>query len=87
MSTEIEIQVECYAGYRGEQHPQRFALGQRMIEVKEIIDQWYGPDDRYFKLKGDDGGVYVLRNNEKSQCWKLTMFHSGSRDQTRLSST
>ena len=87
MSAEIEIHVECYAGYRGEQHPQRFSLGQRMIEVEEIIDQWYGPDYRYFKLKGDDGGIYILRHDEKDKRWELTMFNAGGRDETRLSST
>ena len=87
MSSEIEVQVECYAGYRGEQRPQRFSLGQRMIEVEEVIDQWYGPDYRYFKLRGDKGGIYILRQDETDGRWELTMFDAGGRDETRLSST
>ncbi len=87
MSAEIEVNVECYSGYRGEERPQRFSLGERMIEVEEIIDQWHGPDYRYFKLKGDDGGIYILRNEQTADRWELTMFDTGGRDETRLSST
>ena len=87
MSAEIEIHVECYAGYRADQRPQRFTLGQRMIEVDEIIDQWHGPDYRYFKLRGDDGGIYILRHEETTGRWELTVFDAGGRDETRLSST
>ena len=87
MSAEIEIQVESYAGYRADQRPQRFTLGQRLIEVDEVIDQWYGPDYRYFKLRSDDGGIYILRHEETTGRWELTMFDAGSREETRLSST
>ena len=87
MSTEIEVNVECYAGYRAEQQPLRFAFGKRTIEVEEILDQWQGPDYRYFKLRGDDGGVYILRNEETSGRWELTMFDAGGGDETQLSST
>jgi hypothetical protein len=55
--------------------------------VADIIDQWYGPDYRYFKLKSDDGGIYILRHEEPAGRWELTMFDAGSRAETRLSST
>lgn len=88
MSADIEIKVECYAGYHADQRPQQFTLGRRVIEVKEVIDQWYGPDYRYFKLRGDDGGIYILRQDEKmSRHWELILFDAGGRDETRLSST
>ena len=87
MSAEIEIHVECYAGHRAVERPQRFTFGQRNIEVEEIIDQWQGPDYRYFKLKGDDGGIYILRHDETADRWELTMFDAGVHEATRLSST
>jgi len=87
MSAEIEIQVECYAGYRADQYPQRFTLGQRVIKVEAVIDQWRGVDYRYFKLRGDDGAIYILHHDEKGGRWALTMFNAGGRDDTRLSST
>lgn len=70
----LEVRVECYAGYRGEERPWRFSFGQRNIEVEKITDQWQGEDYRYFKLKGDDGCNYILRHDETSDRWELTMF-------------
>lgn len=69
------IQVDCYAGYRGEETPRRFLLGERRIEVTEIIDRWLGPDHRYFKIVGEDGATYILRHDVPSDRWELTMFN------------
>lgn len=82
-----EIKVECYAGYRGEETPARFFLGERCIEVKEVVDRWLDPSYRYFKLKGDDNGIYILRHSTKEGVWEMTLFNSGTTDNTRLSST
>jgi hypothetical protein len=87
MSAEIEVHVECYAGYRADERPERFTLRNRVIEVAEVVDQWYGPDHRYFKLKGDDGNSYILRHDETGGRWELIMFNAGGHDETRLSST
>lgn len=81
------IKVECYAGYRGEESPVRFCLGERCIEVTEILDRWLAPAHRYFKLRGDDNGVYILRHATEDDTWEMTMFDSGSHPDTRLSST
>ncbi|MFL5426625.1 MAG: hypothetical protein ACJ783_16495 [Myxococcales bacterium] len=70
----MDVQVECYSGYRGEETPRRFTIGDRRIEVVEVIDRWLGPDHRYFKLKGDDGGQYILRHDEPSDRWELIQF-------------
>ncbi|MFQ5984994.1 MAG: hypothetical protein ACE5LL_05700 [Alphaproteobacteria bacterium] len=68
------IRVECYAGYRGEETPRRFFLGERRVEVVDVRDRWLAPDHRYFKVEGDDGGVYILRHDVESGSWELTMF-------------
>ncbi|MGD8925427.1 MAG: hypothetical protein PVG20_01170 [Thioalkalispiraceae bacterium] len=83
----LQITVECYAGYRGEETPQRFYLGERCIEIKEVIDRWYDPASRYFKVRGDDEGIYMLRHVTDKDQWEMTLFDSGSRADTRLSST
>ena len=41
-----------------------------------MIDQWYGADYRYVKIKGSDGGIYMLRFNEINDEWTLIMFVS-----------
>lgn len=30
--------------------------------VEEVLEQWYGPDHAFFKLRADDGNVYILRH-------------------------
>lgn len=70
----MQIRVECYAGYRGEETPRRFWLGTQKIEVQEVVDQWIAPDHRYFKVVGDDNAVYILRNDSVSWSWDLTFF-------------
>ena len=68
------VRVECYAGYRGEETPRRFFLRSRKIEVVEIIDRWLDPDHRYFKLRGDDGDLYILRHGIPEGQWQLTFY-------------
>ena len=72
----MEIRVDCYAGYRGEETPRRFWIGTGRIDVIEILDRWLAPDHRYFKIRGDDGGVYIIRHDHVTQKWEMT-FYSG----------
>jgi hypothetical protein len=70
------VTVECYAGHRGEQTPRTLTIGNRRIVVAEVLDAWLAPDHRYFKLKGDDGDTYLVRHDERSDTWELTMFRA-----------
>jgi hypothetical protein len=81
------IRVECYAGHRADETPRQFWLGQRRIEVADVIDRWLDPKHRYFKVKGDDGCVYVLRHDTKKDTWQMTLFDSGKKPETKLSGT
>lgn len=83
----ITIRVECYSGYRGEEMPRRFFLGERKIEVLEVLDRWLAPAHRYFKVRGNDSGVYILRHDVPKDEWEMTLFDSGTRQETCLSST
>jgi RNA 3'-terminal phosphate cyclase len=51
------------------------------------VDRWLDPRHRYFKVRGDDGGIYILRHDTARDRWELTLFDSGTRDETRLPST
>jgi hypothetical protein len=70
----MRIRVECYAGYRGEEAPRRFWIGNREIEIKKIKDRWIAPDHRYFKVLGDDKDIYILRHDSVSWDWELVFF-------------
>jgi hypothetical protein len=70
----MQIRVETYVGYGGVEMPRRFRLDEREIEVSDTLDQWPGHDYRYFKVRGDDGNLYVLRRDESRAEWELIMF-------------
>ena len=70
----LELHVECQAGHRGLQTPQRLTFGGRFVEITEVIDAWLAPERRYFKVRGDNGACYILRNDVSTARWQLTMF-------------
>lgn len=73
----LSVGVECYSGHRGEQTPRVLVLGDRRIDVTAVVDQWLAPDHRYFKLRGSDGDIYIVRHDVMAETWELTMFERG----------
>jgi hypothetical protein len=67
----MKIRVECYAGYRGEEEPRAFHLGERRFGVVEVLDRWLDPLHRYFKVLADDGRKFILRHDTASGDWEL----------------
>ena len=70
----MRIEVECYAGSRGEETPRRLLVGEKPIEVVEVLDRWLAPDHRYFKCLGADGATYIVRNDVQAGTWELTLY-------------
>lgn len=52
----------------------RFQLNGPDYLVEEVIDQWYGPDDTFFKVRADDRNPYILRRNTRRDEWTLESF-------------
>lgn len=71
----MKIAVFCYAGHRGEETPRRFRIGEREIIVTEVLDRWLAPDHRYFKFRGDDQAIYILRHDPQADEWELTVYN------------
>jgi hypothetical protein len=67
----LSISVECHAGYRGDEEPRAFTLGERRFAVEEILDRWLDPRHRYFKVKVDDGRRFIVRHDSASGEWEL----------------
>ena len=44
--------------------------------VEEVIDQWYGPSADFFKVRANDGNLYVLRRDRSTPegVWNLEAF-------------
>jgi len=59
----MNLHVECYSGFKPDQRPVRFQLNGSVYFVEELLDQWYGPRDTYFKVRADDGNLYILRHD------------------------
>jgi len=73
----MQVQVEHCADHL--EMPVRIRFDGREVEIVENVDQWYGPDYCYFKIKGNDGNLYILRFDESRAEWQLMMFQSHSR--------
>jgi hypothetical protein len=73
------LRVECYSGYKADEWPRGFYLGERRYQVEEVLDQWYSPEDTYFRVRADDGDIYILRHNHEKDpedAWTLESFRS-----------
>ncbi len=81
----FHIRVVCYAGYREEETPRRFYLGEQSIDVAEVLDRWLSPDHRYFKILSAAGDLYILRHDSREDQWELTLFKSGHPTDNQLS--
>ena len=77
----MKVEVVCYSGYKVDQRPLRFRLGGRDYSVEELLDQWYGPHDVFFKVKANDGNVYILRRHSTTPEgeWSLESFRDTRR--------
>ncbi len=80
MKAPFDIEVDCYAGYKADQRPLRFRFGERQFEVVEVLDQWYGPGDTWFRVRAEDANIYVLRHSGagESDKWTLAAFRRGT---------
>ena len=76
-SNEREIQVIAYSGYRPNERPLHFLMGDHRLQVKEILDRWYGEDHDHFKLLADNGRIYWLKWHRSSDNWFVTKIAEG----------
>ena len=57
----MRLRVVCYSGRKEDGRPLRFQLDDHEYLVEEVVDQWYGPNDAFFKVRASDENLYVLR--------------------------
>ena len=74
----MRVRVECYAGWTADERPVRFRLEDHEYMVAEVLDQWYGPEHLFFRVRADDGKVYILRRNTSVADgeWDLVAFRA-----------
>ncbi len=67
----LEIRVQTYSGYRADEYPTRFWIGDRKFDVIDIEDRWYDPSYNYFRVFADDARRYILRMQTSQDLWEL----------------
>lgn len=70
----MEIGVEAGIDAHGAPAPRALRFESRWVAVAERLDRWDGDDYRYYKLRGDDGALYIVRLDEPHGLWRLVMF-------------
>jgi hypothetical protein len=72
----LKLHVDSYSGRKPDERPLGFRLGYSEYVVEQVLDQWYGADDTFFKVVADDGNIYILRNRivEGEPEWSLESF-------------
>jgi hypothetical protein len=70
----VLIQVEAYSGHKADERPLRFLLGDRWLVVEDVEDRWYDPEAIYFRVRADDGAIYILRHDERADEWTLASY-------------
>lgn len=70
------LSVECYSGTRADERPVAIRIGERRVAVRQIVDRWYGEDHAYFKLIGEDGALYLIRQDRGCDLWELILMEA-----------
>ena len=73
---QVLVEVACYSGYKSEERPVRFCLGDQFFAVVAVEDRWYSPGASYFRVVVPGGDHYVLRHDEGQDRWTLEGFRS-----------
>jgi hypothetical protein len=76
----MRVHVECYSAYKAEERPVRFRIDTYEYRVEEVVDQWYGPQDAWYKVRADDGNLYILRRQSSvpDGAWDLVSFRKAA---------
>jgi len=76
----VKVKVESSSDSKGQEFPSRFLLGTRPIEVRSVVDRWYGEQACYYRVIGDDENYYILKGPLEDNTWELVSFtHKDSR--------
>jgi hypothetical protein len=77
------LRVECETDDAGRRIPVRFALGAGPpLRVAELVDCWEGEDHRYFRIRTDDDGTWILRWDGRRDAWELHFYERGGGNRT-----
>ncbi|MGA2904322.1 MAG: hypothetical protein ABSD98_10855 [Candidatus Korobacteraceae bacterium] len=72
----MKVDVQCYSGRKADERPVCFQLEGRLYEVEAVLDRWYDPESVFYKIRADDGNLYILRQQVSTPDggWELVSF-------------
>jgi hypothetical protein len=78
----MKLNVECYSGRKADERPARFRLEGREYFVEAVLDQWYDPESIFYKVRADDGNLYILRQQTSTPdgMWDLVSFRQSGEE-------
>jgi len=71
------VEVKCYSGFKVNERPLSFTLYDREFSVMDIEGSWFEEDECScarkvcFRVRADDGDLYLLSNDENTEDWVL----------------
>lgn len=72
----MDIIVRSTPGTAGALEPVSFRIGARELGVLEITDRWLSVTQSYYKVRADDGALYILRHDLPQERWEMTLFQA-----------
>ena len=72
----MRLEVTTYSGQAADERPVRFYLEGREYVVESVLDRWYEPEAVFYKLRANDGNLYILRQQTSTPegAWELISF-------------
>ncbi|HYT23650.1 MAG TPA: hypothetical protein VEW05_25855 [Candidatus Polarisedimenticolia bacterium] len=72
----MKLSVECYSGRKADERPVRFWLDGKQYQVEAVLDQWYDPQGIFYKVRANDGNIYIIRQQTSTPdgTWDLVSF-------------
>lgn len=65
------IDIVAYSGYKANERPLYFVLGEKRVGVKAIMKRWIDEDHDYFQVLAEDGKTYVIKRDRDRDLWFL----------------
>jgi len=65
----MEIKVECHSGYIYAEEPRSFIWQEKKLRIKSVEKAWQEPGRRIFRVVTEDGKLFELCYNEKTDRW------------------
>jgi hypothetical protein len=63
--------VSTYSGYKADERPLCFTIGDQRLEVRHIISRWVEPEKDFFRVIAEDQKIYTISRHRKSDLWSV----------------